>query len=147
MAFSRKGLVLSLGPVTTTVRLQQGKRDEKTIKFKQVCCGQGTDENGNERSHDPTPIANVPTCPTCGTVNRSGLLKGQPQGDGYVVVTQEEVAEVREENADFKTKIVLAMHPDDQVRSLTVAGDKMYYLTPEGDDDGGYGSLFWSCCG
>jgi DNA end-binding protein Ku len=131
MAWSRKGVALTLGLISTSVRIEQANEKAEDTALRTICVGQGTE-------HEPVPITMRTACPTCGEIaDRSLLRKGKQVGDGYVVVTQEEVAELKHEYDDaYKKKIELVAHPLEQVLDRTDQGDKTYVLLPEGTTDG-----------
>lgn len=126
--FSRKDIALTLGLVSTTVRLTAATPTKKRESLKMLCVG--TDE----APHGPTPVRQQWHCDSCGgEVDRDNLKRGQAQGDAWLVVDQSEVAEARAVTADYKKKIVLVPHPIAEVLANTRSGDKVYYLQPQGD--------------
>jgi non-homologous end joining protein Ku len=135
MASVAKDVVLSLGLISTTVRIESAKVTA-TSALKTVCDGQG----GHE--HLPQSISSVYTCGVCGPIeNRSTLKKGKKVGDGYAIVEADEIQGIKDETSTtFKKQIGLTPHPADEVRLTTASGDKLYYLVPANGDTR-YGAL------
>lgn len=123
-----KGVDLSLSLLSTTVRLTGAKDKPETLRT--LCAGI------DGKQHDPAPIHMDTICDTCGTIDYSHkkeLLKGRPVGDGFQIVTQDEVQALAAEHEEqFKKKINLTPHPADQVEFSTQPGEKVYYLLPDG---------------
>lgn len=130
MASLAKGVSLSLGLIGgATVRVEAAK--ERPESFTQLCVGQ------NGATHAPSRISLVSTCATCGAItDKSTLKKGRASGDGYIVVEQEEIKQLKEtHDAAFKKTISLTPYPSEQVFGSTAQGDKLYYLVPESGND------------
>ncbi len=130
MASLAKGVSLSLGLIGgATVRVEAAK--ERAESFKTLCVGQGG------TSHAPSTITYAKTCPTCGPItDHSTLKKGRPSGDGFIVVEESEIKQLKDtHSAAFKKVISLTPHPADQVATSTAQGEKLYYLVPESGND------------
>lgn len=129
--FSRKGLTLSLGLVSETVRLTGAIDNSTKQDLKSICVG------AEKQEHPATAIKSQYVCETCGPIiNRDTLLKGRPSGDGWAVVAPEEVKQLRDATgAEFKKTVALTAHPADQVLTSTVATGSLYYLEPDSSGD------------
>lgn len=127
MASIAKGITLSLGLISTTVRVESAVEAAPT--FKTVCEGQGG------KAHDPTPIKRPNTCATCGELPFGApTAKAREVGGGLVLVTEEEVAAAKAQHDDkFKGKFDLVAHKASEVDAATAQGEKYYQLVPEGD--------------
>ena len=130
MASLAKGVSLSLGLIGgATVRVEAAK--ERAESFKTLCVGQ------NGTAHAPSTVSYTKTCPTCGPItDHSTLKKGKPSGDGFIVVEESEIKQLKDTHAAaFKKSITLTPHPAEQVATSTAQGEKLYYLVPESGDD------------
>jgi non-homologous end joining protein Ku len=129
--FSRKDISLSFGLVTETVRLTGAINKDAALSLKSLCVGQGTAE------HAATPISSVYQCPSCGPItDRESLVKGHDTGDGWAIVTGDDIKELKADTSEqFKKKIALTAHPADQVLNSTQSGSKVYYLEPQAAGD------------
>lgn len=126
MGFSRN-ITLTFGVVNEAVKLTGAVAKDDSTSLKNLCVGQGTE-------HAPTPINSVYQCPSCGPItDRSTLKKGRPSGDGFAVVNQEDIAQLRADTSkQYKEEVSLTAHPADQVLNGTTDTGKRYYLEPAG---------------
>lgn len=130
--FTRKGLTLAFGLISTQVRLTGAVEKETTPRLNTLCVGteKGTD-------HAPVAIKMASTCAQCGPLeDKSVLKKGRPAGDGFVIADAEAVAEARDSSgAEFKKSIKFTAHPAGEVIGGTAPNGSLYYLAPEGQSD------------
>lgn len=130
MARSRKAL-LTLGLTTFNVKITSAK--DKPVEMKNLCTGQ------NDADHAPLAITMPKQCPECGPItDYESLVKGVPSADGgFVIQTQDEVAEAKADTAaDYKGVLNFQPHPTAQVMAETSPGDSLSYLSPA--DAGGH---------
>lgn len=130
MASVATGVSLTLGLISTTVRVESAKEAETSLN--QICQGQP-----NLPAHAPSALNQKLTCPACGPITDASLIKrGRPSGDGYLVVEPADIAALKTANADpFKKQITLSAHPRAQFELETARGEKLYYLVPDGTPD------------
>lgn len=130
--FTRKGITLSFGLISETVRLTGAIDKSAEVSLNTVCVGteQGTD-------HAPVGIKSQYVCTECGPISdRSTLRKGRKVGSGFQLVDTDQIKEVKSQTADtFKGKVALTAHPAEQVLTSTVGTGSFYYLSPEGAGD------------
>ena len=130
MASLASGVSLTLGLISTTVRVESAKEAETSLN--QICMGQpGHDE------HAPVKLTQPATCALCGKIeDATAIKKGKPSGDGFLVVDATEINEIKKTNAEpFKKRITLGAHPREQFELETQRGEKLYYLVPDGQAD------------
>lgn len=144
----RKGIALSFGLMACNVSIHSGIEKASASGNKLVCTGsfQGVDRvTGNPKSHPehpPNPISQVMTCRSCDdVVPYTSLKKGRPEGDGFVLLTADELTTAAADSLDLKKKSALTPHPTTQVDLATVPGEKFYYLTPEAGGEASYASM------
>jgi non-homologous end joining protein Ku len=130
--FARKGLTLAFGLISTQVRLTGAVEKDTTPRLNTLCVG---NEKGS--AHAPRPVKQGYTCEDCGPLqDKTVLKKGQPAGDGYVIVDAEKVAEARTETgAEFKKSIKFTAHKATDVIDGTAPNGTLYYLAPEAGGD------------
>lgn len=124
----RKGIVftfqLGLLPVTLIGNLDNAIVDSDS-GLKQVCTGTPDAE------HAPTQISLKRTCATCGEIPYGQIKKAQVLGDGFKVVTDEEVAQVKNETLGATKKMVtLTAHPTEGVAGKILTGGSIYTVSP-----------------
>lgn len=128
-------VTVGLGLISTTVSVHSGKDAEQKTQTVNCCVGQA------DKSHAPTPVTRPLTCEHCGELAHEGkLVKGKRVGQGVVLLTYAEVAELKAEELQFKGVVGLAPFPAAQVAMHTVQGDKLYQLHPK-VNDGRYATL------
>lgn len=131
MAPRARNAVLTFGLVTINVKLTSAK--DKPISMKNLCTGQP-----GKPDHEPKPVTQPMTCADCGPVAYDEIVKGVPNGDGFTLQTQEDVAEAKAEFAqEYKKSLNFVPHPTADVLAKTGPGDSLNYLTPA--DAGGEG--------
>src|SRR5882672_6899545 len=119
---------LNLGLVTASVRVHSGLEKEGT-GLRTLCTGGG--------KHAPAPIFMSTNCPIDGPLDPAqveALVKGVASGDGWKVVTKDEIATVRQGVDALKQVATITPHPVAQVETSTLAGEKLYYLTPKSNE-------------
>jgi non-homologous end joining protein Ku len=121
-------LTLTFGLVSVPVKKQ--KATEAKTSNVNMCPGlPGHDP------HDPIPVTAPKTCQHCGPVgyeDYASLVKGVKNGNSYDVVTQEDVAEVKDKfTKDYKGVINLIPHPAHEFLEQTGQGEQINYLTPD----------------
>jgi non-homologous end joining protein Ku len=125
-----KGVSLSLGLISTTVRVESARESETSLN--QICQGQP-----GQPSHAPSTLHQKLNCPACGPVVDTSVIKrGRPSGDGFLVVEPAAIEALKSTNAEpYKKSITLGAHPADAFDLETTRGEKMYYLVPDGTPD------------
>jgi non-homologous end joining protein Ku len=107
-----------------------GKADKATItreSMSNLCPGQPGKE-----SHDPSPLKQPKVCEKCGPItDHEVLLKGIKRGSTYALVTQDDVAEAKEEYVkEYLEQISLVAHPAGDFLAQTAPGESVNYITP-----------------
>lgn len=128
------GVTMSLGLLTCMVSMTSAV--EAKVSNTNVCIGNDTAE------HDITKIQSRNYCSTCGEVAYTDIKKARAVGDGYVLLSSEELAEATADATRFKKQAALTAHPAEDVDLLTVNGDKLYYLTPSAGSEPVYAVLY-----
>jgi DNA end-binding protein Ku len=122
-----RSVPLKLGLISTTVKVASAI-DDATPSFNTVC----------DEGHAPAKVKQHLGCPTCGKQgNRFQFKKGLDQGDGTVVVVDnEELGKASEVSESVKGTITLTTHPAADLAGTTIAGGKVYFLEPsKGEHD------------
>ena len=132
--FARKGLTLAFGLISTQVRLTGAVDKQTTPKLNTVCVGQPT---GVHPDHPPVAVKQAMECSLCGVINdKSTLKKGQPSGDGFVIVDADKIKAARTETGDeHKKSIKFTAHKAEEVTKDTAPNGTLYYLEPEAGAD------------
>lgn len=118
---------INLGLIGAKVRVHSAVEKAQT-GLRTICTGAG--------KHPPTPITQPITCGTCGVLDESekeALVKGVAVGDGWKIVTKGDIATVHDGMDALKKCVSIQVHPTGQVIDATVQGEKLYYLTPDGN--------------
>ena len=120
-----RNLSLQFGLVALAVKSEVAI--EKPASMSNMCTGQP-----GKKGHDATPVTAPKTCVACGPItDYDSLVKGVKQGNAYTIITQDEVAEAKDEYAaEHKGTLNLIPHPAQQFVAETAPGDTMHYLTP-----------------
>ena len=84
----------------------------------------------DDKEHDPIRIAQKRVCAECGEVPFAQVQKAREVPDGLVLLTAEDLEEVKQDASPFKTKLDVTPHPSAQVLAGTASGDKAYHLVP-----------------
>lgn len=133
MSVISKNVVVSLfGTVNITCDVH-GALAPRTRNV-QVCTGVGTE-------HAPVRITTQTVCPECGIVHVAQTNKAREVADGFVVLTAEDLADVRTDSAAFKKSVALTPHDARAVDLGTVPGEKSYWLAPVRGNEQAYGLL------
>jgi len=90
----------------------------------QVCVGTAGAE------HLPIRVTTTMRCASCGDIHSADTKKARPVGDGYIVLTEEDIAAATGDLVPFKKTMDLVAHPAAQVDALTAPGKSMNYLQP-----------------
>ena len=130
MAAVAKAVALNLGLVSCSVAVHGAL--EPAPKNVTVCTG----IDGAE--HDPTRIHMKRFCAQCGEVPYDQIRKAREVPDGLVLLTDEDLEEVKADATAFKARMDLTPHPVEQVEVGTAPGDKAYYLVPNAGGEGVY---------
>lgn len=127
----RNNVALSLGIITTHVSLTPAVVTEE--QFKTVCLGHETALEPAHKTHAPSPIKQRQYCPVCDNDDKTTFLKARKEGDAFVVINDDELAEARGSedvvNA-LKTSVTLGMHEATEVHMQTLPAKAGYYLKP-----------------
>lgn len=136
MASVAKSVTLSFGLMSTDVSVHSALDKEKSGN-KLVCVGgfTGVDPKTSKpvehQAHDPRPIGQVNVCTSCDDiVPYTSLQKARPVGDGFVLLTEDEVTEAKVDVLKLKKATSVTPHPTEQVDMSTAPGEKLYYLLP-----------------
>ncbi len=127
------GVTMSLGLLTCMVSMTSAV--EPKTSNTNVC-------TGVEKEHDVTKIQSRNHCAVCGEVPYSEIKKARAVGDGYVLLTAEELADATTDATRYKKAAALTAHPAEDVDLNTVNGDKLYYLTPSAGSEPVYAVLY-----
>lgn len=124
MAPRARNASLTFGLVTMQVKLTSAK--DKPISMRNLCVGQpGKDK------HDPKPVTQPMTCVDCGPVAYDEIVKGIPNGDGFTLQSQDDVAEAKAEFAsEYKKSLNFVPHPTADIMAKTGPGESLNYITP-----------------
>jgi len=130
--FSRKGITVAFGLISTQVRLTGAVEKETTPRLNTLCVGA---ESGTE--HPPVAIKTSYVCDQCGLLHdKTVLKKGRPAGDGFVIVEATDIEQTRAETgAEFKKTVKFTAHPAEDVLDGTAPNGTLYYLSPESGGD------------
>lgn len=138
MATVASGVSLSFGLLTCTVSMSSAV--EPKVSNTNVCTG--TDAHGE---HAVAKVGSRNTCPECGDIAYTDIKKARKVGDGYVLLTEEDLAAVAGDPAAAersKKTAALTAHPAENVDLRTTTGEKLYYLTPATGSEDSYATLF-----
>lgn len=136
MATVASGVSLSFGLLSCTVSMTSAV--EAKVSNTNVCTGVGSE-------HAITKTSLTTSCPTCGPLAHTDIKKARKVGDGYVLLTDEDLAEVAgdpEQAARLKKTASLTAHPAEGIDIKTVPGEKLYYLTPATGSEPAYATLY-----
>lgn len=126
MAAVAKSVALSFGLMSADVSVHNALDTAASSGNKIVCTGFGEHD-----PHDPLPISQLVHCRACDdTVPYTDLKRARPVGDGFVLITAEEVAEAKTDVDKLKRATSVTAHPTEQVDLSTGPGAKLYYLVP-----------------
>lgn len=126
----RSGFLLKLGVLQFTASVHSVLLDEDATDLVGLCTGVG-------EKHSPATIKRTDACSICGNDTRSTFTKGRKVGEGYVTLTETELAEYVSLDRAAGEVIDLHVHPRDAVASTAPAG-KMYYLNTAGSASSQY---------
>lgn len=133
MATRARNATLTFGLTVMAVKLTSAR--DKPVEMKNLCQGQpGKD------AHDPTPVTQPKHCATCGPITAyETLVKGIPNGTGFTVQSQDDVAEKKAEFAnEYKKSLNFIPHPTTEILAMTGPGESLNYVTPadtKGEDN------------
>jgi non-homologous end joining protein Ku len=124
MAPRARNATLTFGLVTMSVKLTSAK--DEPVAMKNLCVGQP-----GMPDHAPKPVKQPNVCEACGPVAYDEIVKGLPDGDGFILQSQEEVAEVKAEYAEqYKKSLNFVPHPTHEIMALTGPGKSLNYIAP-----------------
>lgn len=140
MAGFKRTITLTYGFVQAIADLSSSKAPEdKETKLTQVCVAGG---------HDPVKPKWDPFCPSCidpqtgyagTTVSKSTLAKAsEPVKGQYVVMSADEVADLKSDDEQYKGKLSLTAHNWDDVEGQMMPEGTTYHLVPNPKDQ-----FFW----
>lgn len=120
-----RNITLQLGMVA--IALKSEVAVEKAPETRNMCVGQP-----DKDAHEAMLIVAPKSCTACGEItDYAALVKGVKQGSSYAIITQEDVADAKEEYAsEYKGVLNLVAHPSAQFLAETGPGDTLHYLTP-----------------
>lgn len=132
MAGFKRTLTVSYGIVQAVCDLTSTKVPEsKDTGLAQVCVGAA-----HSKAHAPVKPVWDPYCPSCAkTVGRTSLSKAtEPVKGQFVVISQEEVADLKGDDANYKGVLALTAHEAAQFEASTMPDGTTYYLAPNPKD-------------
>ena len=101
-----------------------------------VCAG----SHGGE-GHAPMKISQVRKCEQCGEVAYADLRRARETPNGLVMLADQDLVEAKTDAGQYKKRASLTPHPRTDVDTLTVAGEKLYYLEPRPGSEDSYAVL------
>lgn len=128
MAGFKRTVTLTYGFVQALTDLTSSKAPEdKDTKLTQVCTAGG---------HAPTKPKWDPFCPACNTTVPKGTLAkaSEPTKGTFVVMTADEVDDLKGDDEQYKGKLALTSHLWSEVEGSTIPTGTVYYLTPNPKD-------------
>ncbi len=133
MAGQAKKVQIQLGLITIPVRLEKAT-DAAGSETKTVCAG--TEEN----PHPPAAVKQSMGCTVCDITHSSHypFPRGVPQGDGFVVVSADELAAAA--GSPIKS-MTFRLHDRQEVFAATVASDSVQYVTPDRGGERAFAAL------
>lgn len=116
----RGGFTVHLGILTFTAKLHSVVTESEDGPLVRLCAG-------GDEEHPPSRIRRTEACPVCENSDVGRYVKGRPEGDSFLVLSDDEVGEIEQIKGQYKDNLNLKVHPAEQLDRAPLGG-RQYYL-------------------